>query len=192
MVSYYSRRGSSASPPGPVLRKTKQACAKTTPNTRFEKVRLMNMSGVLTNKDIEVPVVIEDTRMHMQIGAGEKGEENHLSGSIKLLGHAREVPSDGAGLDPNYDAQKFIKTYACKHSTPGTVSYQHVPVESKVAPGIAAMTASLVAALASEIDENSVCGFQSIDVIKAAQLSGKPSEVGEVKSEIKHSCVLDF
>jgi len=163
-----------------------------TPNTRFEKVILKNMSGVLSNKDIEVPIVIEDAHMHMQIGAGEKGEENHLSGTIKLLGHAREIPSDGAGLDPNYDSHQFIQTYACKQSTPGTVSYQHVPIESKVAPGIAAMTASLVASLASEIDENSVCGFQSIDVMQAAQLHGKPSEVGEFKAAIKHSCVLDF
>lgn len=162
-----------------------------TPNTRFDKVRLSNMRGVLANKDIEVPLEIKDARLSIQVGAGES-DENYLNGSITLFGHEHEVPSDGAGLDPDYDAEKFISTYACKQSNPALVSYQHIPVESKVAPGIAAMTAGLVSALASEIDENSVCGLLSVDAIKNSKLSGKPSEAGVFRTELKHNCVLDF
>ena len=78
-----------------------------TPNTRFEKVRLSNISGVLINKDIEVPIDVADSRLLIQVGAGEKGDENHLSGNIKLMGHSHDVPSDGGGLDPNYNAEKI-------------------------------------------------------------------------------------
>ena len=67
-----------------------------------------------------------------------------------------------------------------------------MPIENKAAPAIAGLSAALVGAIASEIDENSVCGMGNIDAMKSSKLSGNPSEIGSFKSELKHSCVLDF
>lgn len=172
-----------------------------TPNTRFEDVKLSGVSGVLTSQNVDVPVVVSDSNLHFQVGAGEQGEENVVRGKLTLGGHSREVPRDGQGLDPNYDAQQFVNSYACKIPTPsaqgasgtqGTISYQHVPIENKVAPGLAALTSALMAALATELDEDSECGMNSPQVLRESVLSGNPGGAGTLKSTLKRPCVLEF
>src|SRR5262249_16958012 len=85
-----------------------------TPNTRFDKVRFNKIKGILVNKDVEVPVDISDGGLSIQVGLGEEGDENSLKGSLTLGRYPHSVPSDNAGLDPKYDREKFIKSYACK------------------------------------------------------------------------------
>lgn len=163
-----------------------------TSNTRFENFKLKNMKATLRTSDIVLDVDIQDSAMTIQMGKGENGEENRLSGYIKIFGNRHEVPRDKEGLDPTYDSNKFIATYDCHEHFKEGVSYDHVSMEQKLAPGVAGLTGRIMGMIAGELGKNSECGFLNGDVAHNLRLSGEPGQIGSLTAQIEKSCIMNF
>lgn len=163
-----------------------------TSNTRFENFKLKNMQGTLRTNDIVMDVDIQDSSMTIQMGKGENGDENSLSGFIRIFGNRHEVPRDKQGLDPNYESNKFQTTYDCHQDLKEGVSYDHVPMEQKLAPGVAGLTGRIMGLIAGELEKSSECGFLNGEIANNLILSGEPGQMGSLTARVDKSCVLNF
>lgn len=163
---------------------------KPTSNTRFEEVRLSNMTGMLKSEEIDLPVEIHNSAMTIQVGMGDNGDENLLDGYINIFGNQHPVPRDNKGLDPDYDSDKFLATYECKFEN--GVAYDHISMEQRAAPGVAGLTSKVMGIVAGEIEKNSECGFLSAEVAKNLEVTAVPGEMGAFIANIDQPCALSF
>lgn len=163
-----------------------------TSNTRFEDVRLTNILGMLMSDQVNLPFTIEDSDFYMQIGIGDNDEENVVAGKISIFGNEREVPTDRKGLDPNYDREAFTQTFSCEPGLGGKITYGHEPIETKLAPGFAGLTALVTGLVVGELEENTLCGMASPGVLKDTSISAPAGLLGQAVNKISEPCVIDF
>ncbi|HXW60872.1 MAG TPA: hypothetical protein VEK06_04975, partial [Myxococcota bacterium] len=161
-----------------------------TSNTKFEKVRLLNVAGELTTKDVIMPVTINESDMNIQVGEGEDGNINSIAGSITIFGNKRDIPTDGKGLDPHFEAEKFRATYACHSELKGVISYSHIPLENKLASGTAGLTARLMASIAGMVEEDVDCGLSSAEAVSSTTINGVPGEKGASNTALRRPCIM--
>ncbi|MCA9508819.1 MAG: hypothetical protein KC505_10405 [Myxococcales bacterium] len=165
---------------------------KATSNNRFEGLRLKNMKGILKTNDVEMEVDIDNSDLVMQMGEGENGHENYLDGYITIFGNNHHVPSDGKGLDPNYESAKFMSTYDCQEHFKEGVSFEQVPLERLLAPPIGALSARTLGIIAGALEDNSECGFLGQDAAHNLVLEGNPGEKGSLSASLSKTCPLTF
>ncbi len=163
-----------------------------TSNTRFEDVKLSNMTGTLKSKAVDLAVLIHDSEMTIQVGKGENGQENYIDGHINIFGNKHFVPRDKLGLDPDYDSDLFLATYDCKEELNKVVSYEHIPMEHRLAPAVAGLTSKIMGIAVAELEKNSDCGFLSAEVARTLAVNAAAGESGALIAKIDQTCVLKF
>ncbi len=163
-----------------------------TSNTRFSKVRLKNVKGKLFSSEVDLPVEIDDADLEAQVGIGDDGKENELSGHITIFGNRHEVPFDGKGLDPSYNADDFVASFACTEDLKRGLSYEHIALEKRLAPAIAGFSARALGYAAGELEKNAECGFLSAGVVNTLELQGKVGENGHFVATLPEECVIKF
>src|SRR5690606_33548963 len=115
-------------------------------------------------------------------------------GSVKVWDDNEKVPEKGDddGLDPDYVADTFEKSYACTNDMVFPVSYR-CELEPTLAQGAARLTIKALGALVSAINADEVCGFASQSSLDSSVWRGTiGDDGGEVSFGTGSSCTLDF
>lgn len=163
-----------------------------TSNTKLSDIKLSKIVGTLKSSAVDMPIEIEEASLSMQVGPQDDGQENTIGGTLKIFGNTHHVPSDGKGLDPDYDAEKFLKSYSCHKDLAHGVSFDHIPIEEKLAPGVAGLTALVMGIVAAKLEDHDGCGMASVAALRQAKLKGLPGDVGTLESKLPYSCSIEF
>lgn len=113
--------------------------------------------------------------------------ENYLAGSIAVNGEALPIPVAGEPiLDPEYDREGFIESFSC----PSNLRLPEGPADCSFGRTLgenAARLATLTAGtLASMVNSDSGCGFESYLVLIApSDVQGEPGEMGSMSWDIE-------
>ncbi len=161
-----------------------------TSNSRFKNIKMTNVHGILHTPDVVLPFHIAESDYEIQVGEGEDGKENYISGKMDIFGSKHEISSDGTTLDPNYDREKFKATYACKNDLDGKVTYTNVRIEDKLGPSAAALTTLTLGIVLKEFEKNYICGMSSPSFLKTTELSAKPGSIGDATSRLEDECLV--
>ncbi len=163
-----------------------------TSNTRYENVVMKNVTGTMHTSQVTLPFDISESKMLMQIGVGENGDENLLDGEIVAFGNRRKVPMEGHDLNPNYRAEDFQMGFSCKEGLKGVVEYKNVLFEEKIGPGVAGLTTLAMSKIASKLADDHVCGMASTAYLNGTKLSGTYLDMGESYGTLPGPCNVSF
>lgn len=161
-----------------------------TSNISFEDVKLENVLAKLFTDEVRIKTLIKESNYKMRIGIHKNGEENHVSGEITIFGNKRKAPTDSSFLDPEYDREKFIKTYACLLD--GDLSFEHIPLEKKLAQGVSGLSGLVTANIAQLYEPNNKCGMSNPEILQNVFISGKIGEFGFATVYSNEKCPLYF
>lgn len=163
-----------------------------TSNVRYENITMKGVKGTLHSPEVTLPFDISDSNMLMQIGAGENGDENLLSGEITAFGNKRKVPIDGQALDPGYQQQDFVQSFSCHENLKGVVKYKNVLVEEKLGPGVAGLTMLAMSKVVAKLVDDHECGMASVQVLRDTTLTGDEMDLGSSYSALPQPCTITF
>jgi hypothetical protein len=153
--------------------KTTGVCSVPTSELTVTALSLGASEIILDLGDHAVPVDVEGSTIEAQFGKwGQK--ENSLEGSITLWGAKVLLPSNKAKpfLDPDYDAEKFVTSYACNPELQTPISFSCPSLDEKLALGSARLSVATFATMVSALDGNLECGFSSAKVVSQVELKG--------------------
>jgi hypothetical protein len=167
---------------------------RTTPTAdlRLENISLFQVKGKLFSDRVTMPITVEHAHLFAQVGVHDDGSENILSGTLTMFGESRGVPSDNRGLDPDYNAESFRKSYSCHEHLQGEVTFHHVPFEHKLARPVAGLSSLIIGEIANALEHDERCGMASPEVLKNSHFTGKAGEEGEVGNNIISPCSISF
>lgn len=164
-----------------------------TSNTRFKNVRIINAKGRLHSDQVEMDVTIENSDLKIQVGKGEDGKENYLSGKIAIMGTGdRKVPMHNKTLDPDYDAEAFVKTFWCFEGLDDKpVTYENKSFEEVISSSAAGISTKAISAVLGAIEDDAICGMASDTVLRSTEFSDAAGTYGVVTNNMGR-CEIDF
>jgi len=173
---------------------TKGLLAAQTSNLTLADMKFANMHTRLFTADTNFAVPVEKITLYAQIGIGADGKENFLEGEADIWGNPRNVPTDGKGVDPDYDRADFEKTFSCrKEFAGGGVSYKAAPLENRLGAGAAGLSTLLASQVLKIYKDDQQCGMASAGFVGNTEI--KRNQGGAHGSVIAHSadeCLLDL
>lgn len=137
----------------------------------------------------DVPV----TRAEINAQVGRYQErENEIGGSIRVWDSNVDLAHD-PHLDPNYDADAFVDTFACAEDLKLPIAYTCESLAPRLAEGAAKLSIQTVGNLVSAFSKDTTCGFKSAAVQAAPELTGEVGrDGGTALFRIDQACDLDF
>ena len=169
------------------------ACAVPTKNPTFHAVTLEDAQAEVDSGDSVFDVEVPALSVTAQVGrCGD--DENTLSGEVTVWDTRVEVPIDGEfdGLDPDYDTDEYLESYACIEDLAQPISYDCPDLRPRLAQGVAQLTVSTYGNVAKIVDKNTNCGFKSPAVIAARQSTGPLGQDGGSIRYAVDNCRIDF
>ncbi|MBL8949519.1 MAG: hypothetical protein JNK82_01995 [Myxococcaceae bacterium] len=173
--------------------KTKGVCAVPTSELGLTAVKLDGAAGFVESASRAFNVEIDSSDLSAQLGRwGDK--KNALEGTVTVWGGTVTFPedSDSDGLDPSYDAQKFVDAYACKPDLLTPVSWVCPSFSEKLAQGAAQLTVSTFGTIGSAVDDDTRCGFAAAATVATARLEGSVGSIGSVTFTLPQPCELKY
>lgn len=94
------------------------------PNITFSNIEYTKTANVILSGDGRTfPVTINNGKLSAQVGEAfidKKVDENTLYGSMVVWNNTVQIPTDGAGLDPDYTKEEFRSSYVCEYTNVDT------------------------------------------------------------------------
>lgn len=130
-----------------------------------------------------IDIAISSADLTAQNGKGALGE-NRLDGTIQLGERTFDIPVDpeNPGLDPNYDADAFVSSFACKENFALPASVEECNFEKTIAEGAARLIIQTMGEVAGRTNADADCGFSNTLGVRANPLEvvGEPGEQGSM------------
>lgn len=123
--------------------KDTNVCSVALPNITLSNVKYLSRSDLVISTEFgDVHLAVDDSLIHAQVYRNA-GRENHIEGSMNLLGNWVRLPREDATLDPGYDSDAYDLTLRALTNLVSPVDedcnlIDHV--ENKVADGIARLS----------------------------------------------------
>lgn len=172
---------------------SKGLCAVATNELGLGALSYSGAKVFVNSGDRHFEVDVPSSNLEAQLGKwGEK--ENFLGGKLQVWDSAVTVPvaGDQGGLDPAYDAAAFTDAYACKADLALPVNRECPAFTDRLAQGVSSLTVAAFGTIASVVDEDTRCGFNSPAVLQGAQASGPVGTIGTVTVRISSPCSLSW
>ncbi len=175
------------------ISKSRGVCAVPTNELGLTAVRFESATGFVESASRAFNVEIDASDLSAQLGKWGD-HENTLEGTVSVWGGVVTFPqdSDSPGLDPSYDAKRFVDAYACKPDLQVPVSHACPHFGDRLAQGAAQLTVSAFGTIGSAVDDDTRCGFASPAALSSARLTGQVGGVGEVTFTLPAACVLSY
>lgn len=137
----------------------------------------------------DVPI----TRAEIEAQVGRYGErENEIGGTIRVWDSHVDLSHDPR-LDPQYDRDAFVESFACAEDLKLPIEYRCEPLAPRLAEGAAKLTIHTVGNLVSAFSKDTSCGFKSPSVMAGVELQGEVGRDGGTATyRIDDACALDF
>ena len=168
-------------------------CTVATPQLKLEALTLTDADVEITTRGHLLHPTVPSAHLSAQIGAGASGE-NAISGEVTVweTAVAIPIPSDRDGLDPSYDATRFLHSFQCRADLQLPVSHLCPPPRERPAQGAAALSVKLFGVIARQIENDTSCGFSSPSVKRAMALSAAIGSKGTGTYTLPAPCTLVF
>lgn len=164
------------------------ACSLPTPVVEFpELVIKPGTAGFLVNDGLSMAVAFQHGTISAQVG-DKDGRENHLAGDVvvDVLG-ARGVAVDVSGaLDPNYDHDDALASFACTPNLVLPASDEDCNFDAVIAANAARLTIQAAGTLASMINADDNCGFEDTlgVLLFPSEVVGDTGDMGSMSWDI--------
>lgn len=174
------------------LEPTKDLCVVPTSDVAFNNVSFQGVEVALDVGLIGFDVPVSHSNVEVETGLWED-KENFLAGSVTVWDKHIKVPTDGDGLNPNYERADFEKTFSCKEDLAGVVSYKCLTIDEKLAQGVGSLSALTFGQIADSLDIDTDCGFSNPDVVQYAEVVGEVGKSGaKATFSLPRTCELKF
>lgn len=121
------------------------------------------------------------------------GHQNTLAGAITVWNHPVDLPDgDYAGVDPNYNPERYQAMVACVDDLVQPVRYDCPSVKDQLVQGAAKLTIVHLGTLAGLAAADTRCGFASQGVLESARLTGNAGSPGKATLRVTHPCTLSY
>lgn len=139
-------------------------CSVSSPNAGFDDVTWADADLLVTSASGSFALAVDSASLEAANGTSSSGI-NELDGNVTIDGAAFDVPSDEAGLNPEFDQATVDASFACDENLTDPISDAcEGTLSATIAGGIGALTARTFGTVVSLVDANSTCGFSSIPV----------------------------
>jgi hypothetical protein len=166
-------------------------CAVPTGNIEVSDIKYRDALVRIVAEGHDFEVEVPDSDYRAVIGKVAQ-EENMFEGWITVFGDkVIALPSDDPGFDPHYDANAYEDTYSCAADLALPPAYDCGDGRSVVAMALARLSIRTMGQIANVIGHDNRCGLMSSAALSAAQTSGSPGEIGEMKIRID-DCAIDL
>ncbi len=149
-------------------------------------------SKVRVGRDFEVEVDGSDLNA---VNGKFEDRENALWGSISVWGSQESIPinDDEKALNPDYDRDEQIASYACKPEITMPVRYDcETDVRPLIAQGASQLSIQTLGMLAKLAEADASCGFSSPDVKYNPTIQGDVGAPGGSATYDMPSCTMTF
>lgn len=120
------------------------------------------------------------------------GRENFIGGHVQVWDVNVDLAADSV-LDADYDRNRFVAAFSCAEDLKQPIEYECLPIEPRLADGVAKLTIKNVGAVVSAFAKDTTCGFKSPAVLAAAAVEGAIGHLGgRVTYSIDVPCELDL
>lgn len=136
------------------------ACITPTPNSVFAGLELSNANVRITDGDESFALAVEGSNVDAVAGAAD-GRENTMVGVLRTSAVSFEVPSDGAGLDPDYDREAFVAGFSCEPNVTWPTEPAQCSFRQRLGPDVARAAALLMTTATTRVVTDDVCGVAS-------------------------------
>lgn len=154
------------------------ACSYATPNATLADIAVVDADVVVRSTAGVFSLHMDEAALDATNGV-VGAAENALVGTVTVGENVYDVPADGAGLDPEYDADAFIDTFGCAPDlVPGPV--YACQFAGPIGIGAAQLTMRTLGSVAKMLESNAIapCGFASAAVAGTPVFTG-PGGVGD-------------
>lgn len=162
------------------------ACSIVTPNVEFQDLSLKDADVLLRNNGMTISLEIADSDLNAVNGI--KGERvNFLEGHIVVDGESLLLPQPGADpiLDPAYDPQRFVDSYACDENLYLPEDPEECNFNQALGEGAARLIVQSVGTVAGLVNGDDDCGFADLlGQIQPSEVVGEPGEMGRMRWDI--------
>ncbi|MBN2361123.1 MAG: hypothetical protein JXR83_16830 [Deltaproteobacteria bacterium] len=167
-------------------------CSVATPHVEFLDIVYQPSRVLIETPQLTEELPVATSKLHAVNGVKDKNE-NTIDGEITVWDSAQQIPIAGNsdGLDPDYDAQKFIDAFACTEHLAQPISYQCADPIPLLVDGGARLSVELFETLVALIDADTACGFGAAAVQSAAQVVGAVGSPGTASYSVS-GCHLHF
>jgi hypothetical protein len=161
-------------------------CSHTTSIASFENVEWSNAVLEVVTDGLTFEVQVSQASLEAQSGTTQT-RSNYLSGVVITDGQVVSVPPPGAEpiLDPTYDRAAFEGTFSCKPGFQLVDSDASCSVNRALATNAARMLMLAAGTMASEIQNDTNCGFSALLVkTMPTQVTGQDGEMGSLTWDV--------
>lgn len=146
-------------------------CSISTPNAQFTEMEMNNAQLTLATSAGEFAVFVSEAEY--EAVNGQFGNlENHLEGQVSIDERSFDVPVDGLGLNPDYDAVAFAEAWQCQAELMQPIN-QTCDLDATMGQAAARLTTKFLGSVAALVEQNEECGFSSHDVSVYPALTGE-------------------
>ena len=165
-------------------------CSVATPNIEMSQIKYRDavVHVIANGRSFETPVPTSD---FTAINGVHGDHENELMGTVKVWGANVDLPGSSPGLDPDYNAAKFIEGFACTDKLQVPVSHECGGLGPILADNGARLTIRNMGTINRLIEKDETCGFTSVPVLQTPVLSAPVGEAGEAIFRVDN-CTIDL
>ncbi len=163
-------------------------CQIATPNVEISRIRYTDATAHVHADGHSFDVVIP--RSDLTAVNGVHGDqENRIFGSVAIWGKTKTFRNEGEELDPEYDRETFLSSFACTDGLAAPLSFECGDVGALLAQGAARLTIRSLGAITDLIEHDTTCGFSSDAVLSSVELSAAAGELGEARFRVERCSI---
>lgn len=163
------------------------ACIHATNHAAFEDVELVDADVQVIDGDDTYDLVV--SRLSLDAVAGTMGDHvNTLTGTLVTASETFAIPSDGSGLDPDFDPVDFDAAFACEADLTWPTPPEACSFRQRLGPEVARAVALVLATATGRVVTDDVCGVESAAASVAA--TADAGQTGTVTSAVA-MCTLE-
>jgi hypothetical protein len=170
------------------------ACSVSGSNLSLDDITWEDGLVEMDSGDSVFEVEVPSGTFSAQVGAfGDR--ENFIEGHVTVWESeiAVPLPDDDEGLDPDYVAEEFAESFACKPDLALPLSTECIDLTPRLVDGSARLVVSSFGNLARLFDNDTRCGFSSPGVLSSVSVQGELGYAGaQARFEQTAECVFEF
>ena len=168
------------------------ACSIPTPVVMFDKMEWTDASMTIDSEGRAFTVAVADSNLSA-VNGNRDGQENVISGSLSMDGELFDIPIQGQGLDPEYDAQTFINSFLCEPNIEIPATDADCNMNKPLGEGVARLLIMSLGSVAGLVNSDQFgCGFGATGTLMdPLRVQGDVGQPGEMEWRIE-DCELTF
>ncbi|MDP7038111.1 MAG: hypothetical protein QGI45_03060 [Myxococcota bacterium] len=170
---------------------SKGLCAIPTGHVAVENLSYTDAQLFVDSGDRDFDVEVPTSDLHAQIGQSD-AYENRLWGSIRVWDKDKEIKGLEGGLNPDYEAQDYVDSFACTEDLAKPISYE-CPPEEVLGVGGARLAVAALGTLAKLLNADESCGFDTENASLSTQgAEGDGGGTATQQISLSQACQMRF